>query len=291
MHDLAGKTAVITGGASGMGRSFAHRFGRAGMNLVLGDIEEPALNATVSELTDAGHHAVGLPTDVGDEAAMRALADAADEHFSGAHVVCLNAGVGGGNGDMDTLTTQDWAWTLNVNLWGVIHGIGAFLPALKAQDDGHIVITASVAGLTSYPSMGPYNTTKHAAVAIAETLFSELRDGGSHVGVSCLCPGLVMTNIFSSDRNRPEALQTPGPLIADPMSPDEQARIESIIEMVSAHAKSPDLVADLVHDAVLADQFWIHTDDDFTAAIEARLDSIRDRTDPPGRQSILDQYR
>lgn len=291
MQELAGKTAVITGGASGMGRSFAQRFGRAGMNLVLGDIEEPALAATVEELTGAGHHVVGVPTDVSDEDAMRGLAEAASEHFGAAHVVCLNAGVGGGNGAMDSLSTADWAWTINVNLWGVIHGISAFLPALKAQDDGHVVITASVAGLTSYPAMGPYNATKHAAVAIAETLYSELRDADSHVGVSCLCPGLVMTNIFSSERNRPESLQSPGPLIAEPTSPEEQARIESIIEMVTAHAASPDAVADLVHDAVLSDQFWIHTDDDFTPAIAARCDSIRDRTPPPARETILDQYR
>ncbi|MGI9600554.1 MAG: SDR family NAD(P)-dependent oxidoreductase [Acidimicrobiales bacterium] len=291
MQDLTGKTAVITGGASGMGRSFAHRFGQAGMNLVLGDIEEPVLDATVAELTEANYQAVGVRTDVSAEDSWPALVTAADE-LGGADVVCLNAGVGGGNGPMDTLTTNDWAWTLNVNLWGIIHGISSFLPGLKARDRGHVVITASVAGLLSYPSMGPYNTTKHAAVAIAETLFAELREAESNVGVTCLCPGLVMTNIFQSDRNRPEELQAPGgQLIPEPASAEDQARIEAVIEMVSTHAKSPDMVADLVHDAVVDKQFWVHTDDDFIDPIAARLDSIRDRTDPPAQQGILDQYR
>jgi len=273
-----------------MGRSFAHRFARAGMAVVIGDIEEPALDVVVAELTADGHRVVGVPTDVSDETSMHGLRDAADQHFGGTHLLCLNAGVGGGNGSMDTLTTSDWAWTLNVNLWGIIHGITAFLPGLRARDEGHVVITASVAGLTSYPNMGPYNTTKHGAVAIAETLFAELRDADSQVGVSCLCPGLVMTNIFTSDRNRPEGLRAPGPFIADPIPEEDQARIEALIEVVTTHAQSPDAVADLVHDAVLSRQFWIHTDDEFTTSINERLDSIRNRTDPPGRAGILDQY-
>ncbi len=288
MQDLTGKTAVITGGASGMGKSFATRFAAAGMNIVLADIEEPALDATVAELTEAGASVVGVVGDVGKRADHTALMEATNQAFGAAHLVCLNAGVGGGNGRIDTLTTEDWEWTLNVNLWGIIHGLAEFLPALKEQDDGHVLITASVAGHLSYPSMGPYNVTKHAAVTIAETLYAELRDDGSQVGVTCLCPGLVMTNIFMSDRNRPEHLSTP--ILPEEPTAEEQQERAAMLDLVIANAKSPDHVADLVHQAVLDKSFWVFTDEDFTPAMNDRLDSIRNRQPPPARESLLTIY-
>lgn len=288
MDTLEDRTAVITGGASGMGRAFAQRFAAAGARLVLADIEEPALDAAVAELTTAGADVMGVVTDVSARESMEALATAALDRYGSVNVVCLNAGVGGGNGPMDQLTERDWQWVLGVNLWGIIHGICAFLPHLKAHGDGHVVITASVAGLTSYPGMGPYNTSKHAAVAIAETLFAELREADSTVGVSCLCPGLVSTNIFVSDRNRPEQLRNPG----IPTLDDEEASAMStaILDAVAAVAQSPDVAAEQVHRAILDGSFWVYTDDAYDGPIAERLDAIRTRSAPPARGSILDAY-
>jgi NAD(P)-dependent dehydrogenase (short-subunit alcohol dehydrogenase family) len=267
MRELEGKTAVITGAASGMGRAFADRFARAGMRLVLADIEPVPLHAAVAELEAQGAVAYGVVTDVSSERDMRALRDRVHEEFSAVHLVCLNAGVGGGNGAMDTLTAADWQWTLGVNLW--------------------VVITASIAGLTSFPNMGPYNVTKHAAVAIAETLFSELRDQKSSVGVSCLCPGVVHTNINTSERNRPEALRRP--IIDAESTQGDLVRRQASMEIFS-NAKPPHEVADLVHDAVVEGQFWIFTDDVFTPAIHQRLESIRERGNPTASGGLFDVY-
>ncbi len=288
MKDLQAKTAVITGGASGMGKAFAKRLGDAGMNVVIADIEEPVLDETVAEFEAEGITVLGVVTDVSKAADQEALRDVALERFGQINVLCLNAGVAGGNGTFDDLVEADWTWTLGVNLFGITHGLTAFLPHMKEHGDGHVVITASVAGLTSFPGMGPYNVSKHAAVAIAETLFSELRDAESGIGVSCLCPGLVMTGIFQSDRNRPETLTRPDPV--EPTSPEDEARFGAMIELIVANAKDPAHVAGLVHDAILAKQFWIFTDEDYTGKINDRLDSIRDRTDPPARDNLLEQY-
>lgn len=287
MESLQGKTVVVTGGASGMGRAFADRFAKAGMNVVIGDIEQGALDTAVEEIRGTGAKAIGVRTDVSSEADMRALAERAIREYGQVNVVCLNAGVAGGNGPIETLTAADWQWTLGVNLWGIVHGISAFLPHLKEHGDGHIVITASIAGLTSFPGAAPYNTTKHAAVAIAETMFSELRDAGSTVGVSCLCPGIVRTRIIESERNRPEELRRPHV----PAAPTEQqVQMHQAVLEVFGQAKPPHEVAELVHDAVLARKFWIFTDEVYTPAIHERLDSIRNATDPPARGSLMEIY-
>jgi NAD(P)-dependent dehydrogenase (short-subunit alcohol dehydrogenase family) len=287
VESLQGKTAVVTGGASGMGRAFADRFAKAGMNVVIGDIEQGALDTAVDEIRANGAEAIGVRTDVSSEASMRALAERALAEFGQVNVICLNAGVAGGNGPIETLTEADWQWTLGVNVWGIIHGISAFLPHLKEHGDGHIVITASIAGLTSFPGAAPYNTSKHAAIAIAETMFSELRDAESAVGVSCLCPGIVRTRIMESERNRPEELSRPHV----PAAPTEQqVEMHKAVLEIFGEAKPPSAVADLVHDAVLAKRFWIFTDEVYTPAIHERLDSIRDATDPPARGSLLDVY-
>lgn len=287
MDSLAGKTAVVTGGASGMGRAFAERLARAGMNIVIGDVEVPPLETAVEELRVHGTQVIGERCDVSDPASMRALATKAFDTFGIVNVVCLNAGVAGGGGSIETLTEADWVWTLGVNVFGIAHGISAFLPHIKAHGDGHIVITASIAGLTSFPGAAPYNTSKHAAIAIAETMFSELRDAGSSVGVSCLCPGIVRTRIMESERNRPEVFQRAG--VPDAPSSDQLQMHQAVID-IFGQAKPPAEVADLVHDAILAKQFWIFTDDVYTPAILDRLDSIRARIDPPARGSLLEPY-
>ncbi|MEO5840710.1 MAG: SDR family NAD(P)-dependent oxidoreductase [Acidimicrobiales bacterium] len=287
MRDLQGKTAVITGAASGMGRAFTDRLALAGMRVVLADIEQAALQNAVAELEAQGASAIGVVADVSNEHNMNSLRERALEQFGSVDVVCLNAGVAGGTGPMESLTVGDWQWTLGVNLWGIIHGVHTFVPDLKRQNSGHVVITASIAGLTSFPNMGPYNVTKHSAVAIAETLFSELRDQGSAVGVSCLCPGVVHTNIITSERNRPEALRRP--LIEPERTDDDLDRGRASYE-IFMNAKPPHEVAELVHDAIVEERFWILTDDVFTPEINRRLDAIRNRTDPTARGTLLDVY-
>jgi NAD(P)-dependent dehydrogenase (short-subunit alcohol dehydrogenase family) len=287
VESLQGKTAVVTGGASGMGRAFAERFANAGMNVVLADIEQGPLDAAVEELRAGGASAIGVRTDVSVEADVRALAERALGEFGQVNVVCLTAGVAGGNGPIETLSAADWQWTFGVNLWGIIHGISSFLPHLKEHGDGHIVITASIAGLTSFPGAAPYNTTKHAAIAIAETMFAELRDAGSTVGVSCLCPGIVRTRIIESERNRPEELRRPH-VPAEPT--DDQMQMHKAVLEIFGQAKPPHEVADLVHDAVLDRRFWVFTDEVYMPAIHERLDSIRDASDPPARGSLMEVY-
>ncbi|MCH2172458.1 SDR family NAD(P)-dependent oxidoreductase [Myxococcota bacterium] len=284
MQDLEGKTAVVTGSASGMGLAFAECLGSEGMNVVLADIEEEALRTATARVEALGANALAVVTDVSDEASMDHLGDATRKAFGPAHLVCLNAGVSAPTGPMDTLTSNDWSWTLGVNLWGVIHGIRVFLPELKARDEGHIVVTASVAGLTSYPWLGPYNASKHAATSIAETLYSELADSGSKVRVSCLCPGAVATNIGTSERNRPKELEDEkGP-------PPAQGDLSEFADTFGGFAKPPAEIAEIVLAAIVEDRFWIETDDYYREPIRARHHSIENRTEPPARGMILNPY-
>lgn len=279
--ELNDKTAVITGGASGIGRAMARRFVAAGANVVVGDIEEPAIVDTVAELESAGGAALGVRCDVTDAASVDALRSAAVERFGAVDVVCLNAGVAAG-GPMHELDLIDWRWTLDVNLYGVINGISTFLPAMHAANSGHIVITASVAGLLSYPWMGPYNASKHAVASIGETLHHEL--SGTGVNVSVLCPGLVNTNILDSERNRPEQLRKPA-LAED----DGISELRDMAVAIYEDAMDPSVVADQVHDAVVAGQFWIVTDHVFDEAVAQRHREIEGRTDPVLRGHLLEE--
>ena len=282
MKDLNDKVAVITGGASGMGLAFAHRFAAAGMKVAIGDIEEPALEAAVAELVASGAEVFGSRCDVTDIDSFRRFADDAEEAFGPAHVVCLNAGVAGG-GEMVDLTLSDWNWVLGVNLWGVVHGLDIYLKGLVARNEGHVVVTASVAGHTSFPGIGPYNASKHAVSAIAETLHNELVVAGSDVGVTSLCPGFVATGIFDSGRNRPEHLLD---ALAELPSEEQLERRQMIQEWMAQNAKDPTEVADLIHDAVLEQTFWVFTDPDHIESIERRHEEIRGRRNPSQEQSI-----
>ena len=189
MDDFEGKVAAVTGAASGIGRAMADRWAGLGMRLALADIEVEPLEVAAAELRAAGTDVLMVPTDVSDGEQVDAFAAATLEEYGAVDIVCNNAGVGGG-GPMWTLTEADWAWVLGVNLWGVIHGIRAFVPHLVAQGSGRVINTASVAGLSSPPMLGPYNASKHAVVTISETLRSELAmlpDGD--FGVTGVCPG------------------------------------------------------------------------------------------------------
>ena len=207
MELTSGKVAVVTGAASGIGLALAERFARAGLNVVMADVEQPALQAASEKIAGLGGKTLAVPTDVSDEAAVNILAAAAVDRFGAVHVVCNNAGVAS-LADPWFGPLSAWKWVLGVNLWGVIHGIRAFLPVLAAQGEGHIVNTASVAGLV--PGIGPsYDAAKHAVVAISEDLYQAMNVAMLPVGVSVLCPGWVRTSIAQADRNWSQSLEGP----------------------------------------------------------------------------------
>ena len=270
MDRLGGKVAVVTGAASGIGLALATALADEGMKLVLADVEEPALEAARAGLAEGGAEVLAVPTDVSDATQVEALAQATFERFGTAHVVCNNAGVGGG-GQLWELTLADWQWVLGVNLWGVIHGIRSFVPRLVEQGEGHVVNTASMAGLVSAPMMGPYNVSKHGVVSISETLSSELELAGSEVGVSVLCPGWVNTRIAESDRNRPDALRSPG---EDTVSDEGRQMMAAFL----ASGMDPTDVAGLVVDAIEEGRLYVLTHDMWSDLAKARFERILGQT-------------
>ena len=203
MREFDGRVAVVTGGASGIGFSLASAFAAEGAKIVLGDIEAPALDEAVGKLEASGAEVIGVVTDVSDAAQVQALADAAVERFGAIHIACNNAGVGAGGLSWEA-PLSTWEWVLGVNLWGVIHGLRAFVPILMQQSQAYVVNTASVAGVVAGPFMAPYNASKHAVVALSETLHHEMAMMAPQVKVSVLCPGWVRTRIADSARNRPD---------------------------------------------------------------------------------------
>ena len=275
MDQLDGKTAVVTGAGSGMGRAFAARFARAGMNVVLADVEQPKLDEAVAEITATGAKAIGVVTDVTDGGAVDRLRDAAIEAFGRVHVLCNNAGVAGGTSGGEWVAEKEWRWVLEVNLWGVIHGHRAFLPHLVEHGDGHIVNTASMAG--HFPGHSAYSASKWAVVGITEGLFHDQRLRAAGVGVSCLCPGWVNTAIAESARNRPE-WAAPGRDV-EPTPMEEMMRAFVVDQLRSG--MDPSAVADLVHDAILSNTFWIFTDRQMVASLEPRHQAVLGGTNPP----------
>ncbi len=197
--DLEGKVAVVTGGASGIGKGIAEALKNEGVELVIADIEDGALQRTAKELG-----ATGIQTDVSSAESVGALATEVVERFGTAHVLVNNAGIGP-MGRIADLTLDDWKWMVGVNLWGVIHGIHSFLPILKGNEEGgHIVNTSSMAGLVGMPGLGSYTLTKYGVLGLTEVLAKELEEDGSKVGATVLCPGTIHTNIGTSSRNRPD---------------------------------------------------------------------------------------
>jgi len=271
MDDFAGRVAVVTGAASGIGRGLARHAARDGMRVVLADVETQALEDAVAEVRDLGADAVGIRTDVSRADEVQALADQTFDRFGAVHLLCNNAGVFQA-GVVWQRTQADWDWVIGVNVWGILHAIRAFVPRLLEQDtDAHIVNTASMAGLITVAYSGPYVVSKFAAAALTECLAHDLRAQGSSIGVSCLVPGLVDTRIADSTRNRPD--EPPSEVTA----PDHHFVADVLKQQTSTGGRHPDEVAAIVFDAVRARQFWIPTTDGFEALVRNRYDALLDR--------------
>ncbi|HEX4903278.1 MAG TPA: SDR family NAD(P)-dependent oxidoreductase [Acidimicrobiales bacterium] len=283
MDQLEGKAAVVTGGGSGIGRAVATQLADAGMHVVVADVQQDALDATVSALVGAGHRAIGVRTDVSDGDSVQALADAAIAEFGAVHVLHNNAGVGVG-GPVWTHTERDWEWVLGVNLWGVIHGIRVFVPLMLEQGGpAHVVNTASMAGLISVPYLGAYNVSKHGVVTLSETLHRDLRLADSEIGVSVLCPGLVATNIFESQRNRPADLTDDGRATGLSALLEGAGDGRATEDAIGSFGQvlSPDEVGAAVVDAVRTDRFYVLTHPDITRTlVRTRLDDVVEARHP-----------
>jgi NAD(P)-dependent dehydrogenase (short-subunit alcohol dehydrogenase family) len=269
MEEFAGRVAVITGAASGIGLGLARTAAREGMRVVLADIERGALEEAEAEVRELGADTLSVPTDVTDGGAVDALAAAAFDAFGGAHLVCLNAGVFQAGVSWQR-TEADWAWVLGVNLWGPIHGVRAFMPRLIEQSDpAHVVITSSMAGMLTVAYSGPYVVSKFAAAALAECVAHDVRAQGiEHVGVSCLVPGSVDTRIGWSDRNRPD--EAPSEVTAA----DHVFVAEALQQMTSTQGRPPDEAAEMVFAGVRAGQFWIPTTESYEELLSPRHDAI-----------------
>ncbi len=273
MKDLAGKTAVVTGAASGLGLAFANQFAQDGMNVVMSDIEQPRLDEAVAQVETHGTRVVGIVTDVSDSDSMDALAAATFEAFESVNVLCNNAGVAGGL-TAEGIDAANWKWVLDVNLFGVVHGHRVFLPRMVEHGDGHIVNTASMAG--HFPGHSAYTASKWAVVGITMGLLNEMRQNETGVGVSCLCPGWVDTQIANSDRNIPE-WAAPAALVEP--TEEQEFRMQFLKDVLAA-GKAPESVAEMVRDAIVNDSFWIFTHPEMVDRLAAKHDSIMENRNP-----------
>jgi NAD(P)-dependent dehydrogenase (short-subunit alcohol dehydrogenase family) len=276
MLELTDRVAVVTGAASGIGRALAERFASERMRVVLADIEEEPLARAASAIEGRGAPVLAVPTDVSSAQQVEALREKTLRTFGAVHLVCNNAGVGGGSGPVWERTLEDWEWTLGVNLWGVIHGIRTFVPTMLGQDtEGHVVNTASLAGLMSLPFGSVYHATKHAVVTISESLHYELQMMGSKVKVSVLCPGFVATNIADSERNRPPHLRNP----ERPVSEGEKSMEERVRDLIASGMPS-EQVAERVLEAIREKRLYVFPDPEPLAAVRSRMEQIVDQRNP-----------
>jgi len=295
MHSFAEKTAVITGTGSGLGREFALLGAKLGMRLVLADVQQDALKQTEANVIALGAQALSQVCDVRHGDQVEALAQAALERFGAIHLVFNNAGVGAG-GLIWESTQQDWEWVLGVNVWGVVHGVRVFTPIMLASEradpsfQGHIVNTASMAGLLTPPAMGIYNVSKHGVVALTETLYHDLSLIDSRLGVSVLCPYFVPTGISHSESVRPsDAKPSAAPTRSQQVS---QLMLE---KAVSAGKVSAAEVAQITFDAIQARQFYIYSHPQALGNVERRMQDILHAQNPgdPYEQApkLRDQLR
>jgi NAD(P)-dependent dehydrogenase (short-subunit alcohol dehydrogenase family) len=268
VEDLDGKVAVVTGAGSGIGAALAAGFVAAGCRVMLADVERAPLEATAAALTTESGSVEAVVTDVSDAAAVDALAAATIDRFGQVDVLCNNAGVSTFD-NIEQQTLDDWRWVIDVNLWGVVHGIHSFLPHMRRQGTAaHIVNTASVAGLLSgLPFLGPYSVSKVGVVSISETLRIEMAMAGAPIGVSVLCPSSVDTRVLDAERNRPQAL-------APEARTDEAFRQAVQASFAGPTGKTPAEVAAITLDAIRTDRFWIITHEGERASLERRFADI-----------------
>jgi NAD(P)-dependent dehydrogenase (short-subunit alcohol dehydrogenase family) len=273
MQTLIGRTAVVTGAGSGIGLALARRFVRERMRVLLADVDGDALDAARREL---GEQAITQVTDVSDEEAVGELAERAFAELGAVHVLCNNAGVAGNSpAPIWETPLETWEWVIGVNLMGIVHGLRAFVPRmLEAGDEGHIVNTASLAGLLAFPEGGPYAASKHAAVVVTEVLALQLQRRGAPIGVSVLCPAWVNTRILDDERNRPERLRVD--LAAMPAGPAGSAASarEALAASMAATGLAPSAVADDVVEAILTDRFYVLPNPEWTPAVGERAARI-----------------
>ncbi len=287
MEDLSGRAAVVTGGASGIGFALAERFAAEGMGVVIADVEAAALREAGRKLRATGADVLEVTTEVSDPGQVASLADQAESHFGAVHVVCNNAGVAGNTaGPLWGVPLEDWRWTLGVNLWGVINGVRTFVPRLVAQGEGHVVNTASMAGLITGGG-GPYGVSKHAVVSLSENLFFDLQLFAPGVGVSVLCPGWVNTRIADAERNRPPELVVSR---TDPMAQKVRKGLGRVLEAGMA----PGEVAERVLGAIHENRFYVlpHDDEAWLAPVRNRMTDILEarqptRTPVPGSDLLM----
>jgi NAD(P)-dependent dehydrogenase (short-subunit alcohol dehydrogenase family) len=294
IENFKGKTAVLTGAGSGFGLECARIGAQLGMNLVLVDVQQDALDKAEQEMTAHGVQVLARKVDVSSAAEMQALADAVKARFGAPHFVFNNAGVGSG-GLVWENSLADWEWVLGVNVWGVVHGVRLFSPMMleAAHKDpsyqGHIVNTASMAGLLTAPNMGIYNVSKHAVVALSETLYQDLKLVTDQISASVLCPYFVPTGITQSQRNRPAALPEDKPtqsqLIGQAMSD----------KAVSSGKVSATEVAQKVFDAIASGQFYIYSHPQALGNVQSRMEAIVQQHNPPdpfaARPDVGDKLR
>jgi NAD(P)-dependent dehydrogenase (short-subunit alcohol dehydrogenase family) len=280
MNEFAGRVAVVTGAASGIGLALATRFAEAGMKLVLADVEAAPLEAARAGIEGKGGTAIAVRADVMREQDVERLAGAAFDTWGNVHVLCNNAGVGGGAGadGVWNVPPEDWDWVLGVNFRGVLHGIRRFVPRMLAKGEpGHVVNTASAAGLVTGATGAPYTVSKHGVVALSEILYKDLKARGAKLSVSVLCPGWVDTRIIDSERNRPEAL---APKAAAQITPQMQMWREAVRGFLKEGFR-PEAIAGLVFEAVKSDTFYIvPVQPNIEEALARRLEDIRLRRNP-----------
>ncbi len=283
MKAFQGKVAVVTGAASGIGRALAERCAQEGMKVVLADIEEPALMQANRELAAQGAETLAVPTDVSQASDVETLARKAFETYQAVHLLFNNAGVGGGKSAWES-TLADWEWVLGVNLWGVIHGIHFFVPRMLEQhSEGHIVNTASMAGLTYGPGQSIYKVSKHGVVSLSETLYYELALRGASLKVSVLCPGFVNTNVLDSQRNRPARLQNPPD---GKVFPPQAEAVRQRIQHAVQEGMPPQQVANIVFGAIREERFYILTHPAWKSAIQIRMEDMLQERNPTLPESL-----
>jgi NAD(P)-dependent dehydrogenase (short-subunit alcohol dehydrogenase family) len=265
MDIFDGRVAVVTGAASGIGLATATRFAHLGMRVVMADIERDALDAATSKLQAEGHQVLGVVTDVTRLDAIQHLADETLDTFGQVNVVHNNAGVVRA-GRIEELSIADWEWVLGVDLWSVIYGVKTFLPLIRKAGEGHIINTASSAGLQASPEIGPYNVAKFGVVALTETLQLELLAEKSAIRASVLCPGAIATRITESERNRPDAAA----------ETETNRRFHTSASKIVNKGHTPESVAERITEAIRAQEFWILTHPDWIDVLRRRVEGMQD---------------